>query len=125
VSTAGAAALYFSGLGLSLQLLERLGVDVAGSGWLTGFAILAVFGGPFVFGYWVTERIGAGRPWPVALGALTGAAAVFIVPTVITVWFDPDGGPAAAAVAAILAAIGAWCVAVATGAGAFLAMRRR
>lgn len=96
---------------------------MAGSGWLLLVAAAVVVGGPLWFGWWIAQKLPLSSPKPVAIGALVGALVVFVVPTVVSVLMDPDGGASVAVIAAIFSLVVGWCVAVAAGGGAYLALR--
>jgi len=123
--TALAAAGYFGGLGVLMEQLRSHGIDVAASGLLLLGAIAVVLLGPATFGFWITGRTEVQSYKPVGLGALAGASAAFVVPTVISALADPEGGIGVAIITAVFSLVGAWCVAVATGLGSYWFLRQR
>ena len=108
-----------------MELSRSFGLDLGQSGYLVLVALAALIGAPLAFGKYIAARTGVPKVHSVALGALAGSAAVWVLPVVLFTLADPEGGIGPAVIAAILAVMVGWCVAVAAGAGAWLAIRER
>jgi drug/metabolite transporter (DMT)-like permease len=108
-----------------MELSRAHGFELGQNGLLVVIALAALFGAPLAFGRFIARRTQIPKVHPVALGALAGCGAVWVVPVVLFTLADPEGGLGPAAIAAILAVMVGWCVAVAAGTGAYLDIRDR